>query len=94
MLVHKAPKEKSEKYLFDAIQDTEAFVAANDDVVVAVFRGTMELVDWCTNLDFMPRRVEETWGLEGEGCDVHQVRNRAVLSVLAPLGRLDSYPRE
>ena len=68
-----APKTKSEKSLFDAVEDTEAFVAANDDMVMAVFRGTMELTDWTTNLDFLPTRVPESWGLTGEGADVLQV---------------------
>lgn len=71
----KAPKKASERSIFDAVEDTEAFVAANDDVVMAVFRGTMELTDWTTNLDFLPTRVPESWGLTGEGCDVHSVGN-------------------
>ena len=29
--------------ILDAVQDTEAFVAANDDFVMAVFRGSHEL---------------------------------------------------
>lgn len=71
----KAPKKASERSIFDAVEDTEAFVAADDDVVMAVFRGTMELTDWTTNLDFLPTRVAESWGLTGEGCDVHEVGN-------------------
>ncbi|CAN0532113.1 unnamed protein product, partial [Scytosiphon promiscuus] len=42
-------------YLFDVIQDTEAFVVANDDVILVVFRGTSELTDWITNLSFRTR---------------------------------------
>lgn len=59
--------------MFDAIQDTEAFVAANDESIVLVFRGTSELTDWATNLNFTRRRVPKEWGLSGEGCDVHAV---------------------
>eukprot|EP00904_Undaria_pinnatifida_P002282 jgi/Undpi1/12054/HiC_scaffold_4.g01753.m2 len=66
-----APKEESSERYFDAIQDTEAYVAANDDVIIAVFRGTSELSDWATNIEIIPRRVDESWGLKGEGCDVH-----------------------
>lgn len=59
--------------MFDAIQDTEAFVAANDDVILVVFRGTSELTDWVTNLSFRTRNIPSAWGFE-EDCDVHQVR--------------------
>ena len=58
--------------MLDAIQDTEAFVAANDDVLLVVFRGTKELTDWTTNLKFGLRSAPEEWGIE-EGCDLHRV---------------------
>ena len=69
----KADKEVSNKSVFDAIQDTEAFVAANDESIMVVFRGTQEITDWATNLSFFPRQVSADWGLTGEGCDVHEV---------------------
>lgn len=64
----------SGRSIFDAIQDTEAFVTANDESIMLVFRGTQEMTDWATNLNAIRRRVPEEWGLAGEGCDVHQVR--------------------
>ena len=69
----KADKEVSNRSIFDAIQDTEAFVAANDESIMVVFRGTQEITDWATNLDFFPRRVPDDWELVGEGCEVHEV---------------------
>lgn len=69
----KADKAVSGKSLFDAIQDTEAFVAANDDVILVVFRGTSELTDWITNLSFRTRNIPAAWGFGAEDCDVHQV---------------------
>ena len=56
----------------DGVEDTEAFVAAGDSMILVVFRGTSEGADWITNLKFMTRRVPQKWGLVGEGCDVHQ----------------------
>lgn len=58
--------------VLDAIQDTEAFVAANDEILLVVFRGTKELTDWTTNLKFALRSAPEEWGVK-EGCDLHQV---------------------
>ena len=58
----------------DDIEDTEAFVAANDNIILVVFRGTSEGSDWITNLRCISRRVPEEWGLVGEGCDLHEVR--------------------
>ena len=60
--------------MFDKIEDTEAFVVANDDMILVVFRGTSETKDWLTNLKFATRRVPPEWGLDGEGCDIHEVR--------------------
>lgn len=59
--------------IWDRIQDTEAFVAANDDVILVVFRGSSELTDWTTNFNLARRLVPSDWGLDGLGCDVHQV---------------------
>lgn len=46
-------------------------MAANDDVLLLVFRGTKERVDWLTNLRGVPRAV--TWCPDGEGCSIHRV---------------------
>ena len=70
----KADKEVSGRSLFDAIQDTEAYVAANDDVILVVFRGTKELTDWATNLSIRTRNIPKAWGFGDEDCDVHKVR--------------------
>lgn len=59
----------------DMIQDTESFVAANDDVILVVFRGTSEILDWVTNLRGAPRGV--TWCPVGEkGCSIHRVSDQ------------------
>ena len=39
----------------DDIEDTEAFVAANDNIILVVFRGTSEGSDWITNLRCISR---------------------------------------
>ncbi|CAM9414270.1 unnamed protein product, partial [Laminaria digitata] len=69
---YEADKEVSGKSLFDAIHDTEAFVVANDDVILVVFRGTKELTDWITNLSIRTRNIPKSWGLSEEDCDVHR----------------------
>lgn len=69
----------SGRSVLDAVQDTEAFVAANDDALLVVFRGTKELTDWTTNLKFALRSAPGAWGIE-EGCDLHQVSKRRVAS--------------
>lgn len=57
---------------FDAIHDTEAFVAANDDMVAVVFRGTKEKADWAANLNACRRDCPESWG--GDPGALHEVR--------------------
>lgn len=86
----------SEKSIFDGIQDTEAYVAANDDLIMAVFRGTKELTDWSTNLNAIPKRVPDTWGLKGEGCDVHEVRKNSSVgaSNFHPFGNPRYVPKQ
>lgn len=69
----------SGRSIFDAIQDTEAFVTVNDESIMVVFRGTTEMTDWATNLNAMPRRVPEEWGLDGHYCDVHEVKKTCCL---------------
>ncbi|CAM9614890.1 unnamed protein product, partial [Ascophyllum nodosum] len=41
--------------ILDAVQDTEAYLVANDDVIIVVFRGTLESADWATNLKIVTR---------------------------------------
>lgn len=60
----------------DLIQDTEGFVAANDDVLLVVFRGTSEAVDWLTNLRGIPRGV--AWCPDRERCSIHRVSELTV----------------
>ncbi|CAM9387975.1 unnamed protein product [Hapterophycus canaliculatus] len=66
-----ADPEVSGASILDAIQDTEAFVAANDEVLLVVFRGTQELTDWTTNMRIVPRSAPRDWNTE-EGSDVHR----------------------
>lgn len=53
--------EVSRASLTDAIHDTEAFVAANDEVLLVVFRGTTEGSDWATSLNVRTVPVPHTW---------------------------------
>ena len=85
----KVKSELSEKGMFDGIEDTEAYLVANDEFILLVFRGTMEAPDWATNLSFLTRRVPDSWGLDGEGCDVHQVR--ATTDLTNRLGRIEEH---
>ncbi|CAM9599499.1 unnamed protein product, partial [Laminaria digitata] len=48
--------EEARKFPFDAIHDTEAFVAANDDIIAVVFRGTKTIDNWYTNLMVSTRK--------------------------------------
>lgn len=64
----------SGRSMLDAVHDTEAFVAANDVMLLVVFRGTFELTDWTTNLRMFPRRVPMGWNIKEQGCDLHMVR--------------------
>lgn len=57
--------EKAATSVFDAIQDTEAYVAANDDMIVVVFRGTKEATDWTTNLKVATRECSSSWKVPG-----------------------------
>lgn len=71
----KADPAVSSAATFDAIEDTESFVAANDDMIMVVFRGTQEATDWVTNLDIVERPVPESWGLNDDSDDMHKVGN-------------------
>lgn len=52
---------------FFDIQDTEAFVAANDDMIIVVFRGTKEFEDWRANAKLAKRECRSDWGVPGGG---------------------------
>ena len=60
--------------ILDAIQDTEAYLVANDDVIIVVFRGSLEPADWATNLKIVTRDAPVAWGLSNK-CHVHEVTN-------------------
>ena len=60
--------------ILDAVQDTEAYLVANDDVIIVVFRGTLESADWATNLKIVTRDAPVAWGLS-INCNVHEVTN-------------------
>lgn len=72
-LEKKADPAVSGRSMLDAVHDTEAFVAANDSMLLVVFRGTFELTDWTTNLRMFPRRVPMGWNIKEQGCDLHMV---------------------
>lgn len=66
---------------FFNIYDTQSFVAANDDAVLVVFRGTSDIKDWITNLRAAPWRVPAEWewdiGTEGQVLSMHRVSDLA-----------------
>lgn len=68
----KADPKISSKSILDAVHDTQAFVVANDTTVVVVFRGTLELTDWVTNLKIISKAAPAEWGI-GQHCDLHEV---------------------
>ena len=45
----------SSRSILDVVQGTQAYIVANDDVIIMVFRGTQELSDWATNLKIITR---------------------------------------
>lgn len=65
--------EEARKCPFDAIHDTESFVAANDDIIAVVFRGTKTIDNWYTNFMLSPRKCPSEWGVPSPGGEVHQV---------------------
>ena len=58
----------------DQVEDTQAHLLANDDVIIVVFRGTQGSADWATNLKIVLRDAPEAWGLS-VNCKVHKVTN-------------------
>ena len=67
--------------MFAIEQHTEAFVAANDDVIIAVFRGSQGGRDWLTNLSILPRDVPQEWNLDTEDGDLHRVGTCSSLGI-------------
>eukprot|EP00903_Cladosiphon_okamuranus_P008420 g8094.t1 len=67
----------------DMIQDTQGFIAANDDVILVVFRGTQEIIDWVTNLRGAPRGVD--WCSPRDGCSIHRGFDDAMNSMWEPM---------
>lgn len=65
--------EEARKCPFDAIHDTEAFVAANDDIIAVVFRGTKTIDNWYTNFMLSTKTCPSEWGVPSPGGQVHQV---------------------
>ncbi|CAM9812177.1 unnamed protein product [Ascophyllum nodosum] len=55
----------------DQVEDTQAHLLANDDVIIVVFRGTQGSADWATNLKIVLRDAPEAWGLS-VNCKVHK----------------------
>ncbi|CAM9523149.1 unnamed protein product, partial [Ascophyllum nodosum] len=69
--------KKAQESLFDAIQDTEAFVAANDDMIAVVFRGTQEKSDWVTNLKLVQRSCPIEWNPPITKGGIHEARTNS-----------------
>ena len=78
----------ADKRIFDAVQDTESYVAANDEMIAVVFRGTKEVPDWSTNLNVWRRDTPKSWGVPPPAA-VHQVRRCFTASQLCqPIQRV------
>lgn len=73
---YKAGDEADKEY-FDGIEDTEAFVAANDDMIAVVFRGTKEMADWATNLRASWRSCPVEWDFPSAEGSMHEVRTNS-----------------
>lgn len=70
--------------VLSTVHDTQAFVAANDDMIIVVFRGTKEGVDWVTNLVYSHRECPETWGVPASECFVHEASDTIDRFILMP----------
>lgn len=67
--------EEARRSPFDEIHDTDAYIAANDNLIVVVFRGTMGVDDWYTNAMLKPKPCPAEWGIPPPGGTVHTVRS-------------------
>ncbi|CAM9380557.1 unnamed protein product, partial [Laminaria digitata] len=81
-----AAGEEANKAYFDAIEETEAFVAANDDMIAVVFRGTKGVADWATNIKLSWRSCPAEWNLPSPGGNVHEGFDDGVNSVWRTTG--------
>ncbi|CAN0313119.1 unnamed protein product [Ectocarpus sp. 6 AP-2014] len=79
-----ANDEVVDKSTFDAIHDTEAFVAVNDGAIVVAFRGSSGGSDWLTNFSILPRDVPKDWKLETTEGDLHRGFDDGVNTVWNP----------
>ncbi|CAM9839983.1 unnamed protein product [Ectocarpus sp. 4 AP-2014] len=79
-----ANDEVVDKSTFDAIHDTEAFVAVNDGAIVVAFRGSSGGRDWLTNFSILPRDVPKDWKLETTDGDLHRGFDDGVNTVWNP----------
>ncbi|CAM9097534.1 unnamed protein product [Scytosiphon promiscuus] len=66
---------------FSKVHDTDAFIAANDDMIAVVFRGTKGIDDWYTNAMFQPKKCPPEWEVPPPGGSVHTGYNDAVSTV-------------
>lgn len=74
MCLSKKGGEEARKNPFGNLHDTDAFVAASDDMIAVVFRGTMGIADWYTNAKVKPKKCPQEWGVPPPGGTVHTVR--------------------
>ncbi|CAN0313678.1 unnamed protein product [Ectocarpus sp. 6 AP-2014] len=63
--------EEARKNPFGNLHDTDAFVAASDDILAVVFRGTMGVADWYTNARVKPKKCPQEWSVPPPGGTVH-----------------------
>lgn len=78
--------DEADKEYFDGIEDTEAFVAANDDMIAVVFRGTKEMADWATNLRASWRSCPVEWDFPSAEGSMHEGFDDGVNSVWQSAG--------
>lgn len=67
--------EKVKKALMDNVHDTEAYVAARDDLLIVAFRGTQQKADWVTSFSFSQTDAPDEWNLGTSKLEIHQARN-------------------
>ncbi|CAN0366380.1 unnamed protein product [Pylaiella littoralis] len=80
--------EEARKNPFDNVQDTDAYVAASDDIIAVVFRGTMGIYDWYTNTMLKPKKCPSEWGVPSPGGAVHSGFNKGVDTVWESRGSM------
>lgn len=68
----KADKAFSNFSILGAVCETKAFVAANDDMIMVVFRGTRESTDWAPAAHIHPRDPLGARGAHDQDAEVHK----------------------